>query len=150
MELPALYKPGECNFQSLVGTDENGVQVCQYSRQPITEFLAQGYQVMSQDEAYEMVKAAQEARYCTGFHEISEERWYDALEVLPPKRWEMGGTIEYFAMMEFTCGTFRDFYFKHRAEKTRYFVACLNDHLKHREILEEFTNAMKAKNFQPL
>ena len=46
----------------------------------------------------------QDAYWITDPQEITEERWYEMLEVLPPVRWEAGDGYETFMLSERTSG----------------------------------------------
>ncbi len=48
--------------------------------------------------------AAKEKALCTEPEEISRDKWWEMLEVLPPQRWQRGHDCESFELMEHTSG----------------------------------------------
>lgn len=47
---------------------------------------------------------------------ITEEKWWEMLEILPPLLWESGPAVEYFAMSEFWTGNYTQMYGRHGDE----------------------------------
>lgn len=52
------------------------------------------------DQVYEMMSRQRFERHCKKVVEISEERWMDMLEILPPMAWVRENTTESFKMIE--------------------------------------------------
>lgn len=61
-------------------------------------------------EAEELVHDSDRRRYCTGPHRISQERYEEALNCLPPERWIHGVGYASFRMSERISGTIATFY----------------------------------------
>ena len=47
-----------------------------------------------------MIDEAQAAHYLNDWKEITADEWQDALEVLPPEKWQTVAGVEIFRMME--------------------------------------------------
>lgn len=114
-----IYKDGECNLQTVVYRDPEGVERCAYTfpypkgiDKTVTEYLAEnsGTICLSFDEALERMGKAEEAAYIKPWTEISEDAWTDALEVLPPQKWKTVDGVELFRMSEYTTGNITTHY----------------------------------------
>ena len=81
--------------------------VCPYTNKTADEYIAEGYTVMTDDE-YNKFYQEYERSLCNDWSEVTEEKYWDALEVLPPKKWYDGG----FYMGECYMGTLYSFYQK--------------------------------------
>ncbi len=79
------------------------------------------------DKMYELVK--------TNVSEITAERYFDMLEILPPVAWSSSGGVESFKMSERLIGNITDIYAKKRIGLTdRYFTFIDKITLPHTEI----------------
>ena len=58
------------------------------------------YQVMSWEEAYELIKEAEERDYIAPWKEIDEDRWNTMLNLLPPCGWRTVRGVELFYVSE--------------------------------------------------
>ena len=104
-----IYKDGATNLQTVVYTDTQGVERCAYGENgdlTVTEYLAKnpGLVCLSFDEAMGRMSKAEESAYIKPWTEISEEAWTEALEVLPPQKWQTVDGVELFRMSEYTTG----------------------------------------------
>jgi len=105
-----IYKPGERHLQTVTFVcEETGVERVRYTGgKTVDEYLAdksgRGLEIMPYEMAAPMMEAAQVAEYCKPWQEISEEKWRDMLEVLPPEKWQTVKGVEIFRMSEYTSG----------------------------------------------
>ena len=87
---------------------------CMYSGQTIEELRADEpssvFTLMPFWEACEKKRAADIASCCHPVEEITEEKFMEMLEVLPPQCWKRGKGWEAFRMMEYTCGSITGHY----------------------------------------
>ena len=100
-----IYENGKCNLQTIVYSD-NGIDRCQYSGQTVPEYLKEHPNTVciSFDEALKKIHEEEEKIFITAWKEITEEEWMDALECLPPEKWETVSGVELFRMSEYTTG----------------------------------------------
>jgi len=110
------YKPGELHIQTVF--DENGRSI--YGGKGADTYRALGYEIMSLDRASDLITEEQHKTYCKGWTRISEEAWYEALEVLPPEKWQTIGGVEMFRLMEYTTGAIT----AHYARIGEYYYCC--------------------------
>lgn len=68
------------------------------------EYHGSAIEVMELDAAYTLYEAAQIAKYCKPPKEVTEERFWDMLEVLPPVSWVRFAGEETFKLSERTIG----------------------------------------------
>ena len=111
-----IYKNGEVQIQTHVYKDKDGIERCAYSgylnNKPVDmtveEYLREkeqeGFKLVPFDEALEQIRLSQDTAFLTGWTEIDEERWMDALECLPPRKWKTVDDVEIFQMSEMTAG----------------------------------------------
>jgi hypothetical protein len=95
------------------------------------------YQVMPIDDACEMIYQVNRAKYCGPWKEIDEETWWDALEVLPPEKWQTVSGVEIFRLMEYLTGTITAHYAR---LGTRYFVRNISINTPYKTIADEVAN----------
>lgn len=101
-----LYVPGEYYLRTAL-TERNGQLVSIYSGETVQEMLKDlpaETIVASLDDVLPMVEAAQRKAFCFPPKEITEERFWDMLEVLPPHDWKRTADGESFKMCERTSG----------------------------------------------
>lgn len=89
------YKQGATNCQTAFSDGK-----CIYTGKPVEEYKTEGFEIMTLDAACDLIEKAQEARYHAPWEEITEEEYRDALECLPPMRWNKVSGIEFFQMSE--------------------------------------------------
>lgn len=103
------YVPGETHIVDVIHPDdgltlhfaEDAAQVC--ARYPAA-------QRMSCDDAWKAADAVGLERYRQDVSEISEERFHDALNVLPPVGWTTRQGVESFRISERIWGSITDIY----------------------------------------
>lgn len=111
-----IYKPGDRNIQSTTYVcADTGMERVQFTggktlEEYMTAKAGQGFEVMPYEIAAPMIESAQIAEYCKPWREITEEQWWDALEVLPPEKWKTANGVEIFRMSEYTSGTVTEHY----------------------------------------
>lgn len=115
----AIYKPGEVHLQDVV-TEVNGEKYAAYAGRPVELYTKQGFLILSIDEALDKITKAQEQRYCTGWEEVDQETYDEALEILPPQKWQTVRGVNIFRMCEYTCSNITRHY---AALNGRYFRA---------------------------
>ena len=99
------------------------------------------YQIMKLDDAMPLIEAAQKAEYCGDWQEISEDEWYENLEVLPPEKWETVRGVNIFRMCEYLTGNITAHFAKlHGKFFTR--------NCSTRETYEEMAEQVAAKWFE--
>jgi hypothetical protein len=74
------------------------------------------FQIMPLDDAMPLMEEAERAEYCGDWKEISEKEWEDALEVLPPEKWETVRGVNIFRMCEYLTGNITAHYAKLRGK----------------------------------
>jgi hypothetical protein len=87
------------------------VLVCMYGGQTLEELKAQGKVspeafVCPWEEASRLSEDLVRQKYCKGPSRVTEERWWELLEVLFPARWEHFEGAEIFMMPECITSTF--------------------------------------------
>ncbi len=106
-EIMAIYKTGEAHLQTTV--DENGL--CTFSGvnresgidfkvKEYLEFLGPDFVCISLDDAVNQIHEVHEKIYIKPWQEITEDEWTDALEVLPPMRWQTVNGVNFFQCSE--------------------------------------------------
>lgn len=142
-----IYKPGERHIQSTTYIcSDTGVERVQYTGgKTLEEYMAdkagQGLEVMPYDMAAPMMEAARIAEYCKPWREITKEQWWDALEVLPPEKWQKVAGVEIFRMSEYTSGTVTGHYARLGG---RYFSANRDIRTKYADISGEIASLCRA------
>lgn len=106
-----LYTPGALNINTILVKTDAGL-VSPYSKQTLDEMLAEypGSEIIPLDDAVQLIQAASRAHYCKGWKEIDEEKFWFALEVLPPCKWVNNSSSEAFHISERLTGSLVDWY----------------------------------------
>jgi hypothetical protein len=125
-----IYQAGKTNIETACFADEGETLKSPYSGELFDDLLIElndkretgspAFQIMPLEKAFPLIQEAQRAKYCNDWQEITEEEWYENLEVLPPEKWETLNGIEFFRMMETLTGNITAHYAK---TGTRYFTA---------------------------
>lgn len=104
----ALYKKGErhicsCGFVN----DEGRIIDRSFGRDLLSEFLEKttspdetGWMIVTLDYACELINKLDD-EMCGNYERITKEKWWDALEVLPPENWRKVNGAEIFRIMEY-------------------------------------------------
>jgi hypothetical protein len=82
---------------------------------------------------WEKAQKIMDDRNCLPVREITEEQWYEMLEVLPPEGWKNDDNGESFKMMERWSGIITDIYAR---IGTRYLTLRDSAYTKHDEIMK--------------
>jgi hypothetical protein len=106
------YGTGIYSFAKPDRTPE--VLVCMYGGQTLEELKAEGKVspeafICPWEEAYRLSNDLARQRYCEGPSRVTEERWWELLEVLFPARWEHFEGAEIFMMPECITGSLYTF-----------------------------------------
>ena len=115
-----IYKDGEGHLETTVYKDQYGVERCAYTGYlrkldndlTVPEYLSEKPDAVciSFDDALERIAKAEDAAYIKPWTEITEDQWMDALEVLPPQKWQTVNGVELFRMSEYTTGNITTHY----------------------------------------
>ena len=81
-----------------------------YSGKTREEYIAEGYIAVSLDEAMKIVDENEEKLYIKPWTEITESRWWQSLEELPPVRYQSVDGIEFFFCSEAYSGNIHTCY----------------------------------------
>jgi hypothetical protein len=143
-----IYKPGELHLQSATYIcEDTGLERVRYTGgKTLAEYMAdktgQGLEVMPYEMAAPMIDAAQVARYCKPWLEITEKEWWANLEVLPPEKWRTDRGVEIFRMSEYTSGNITG-HFARLGE--RYFSANRDTRTEYDDIAAEIAALVKER-----
>jgi hypothetical protein len=84
-------------------------------------------------EALELQQQSDRERHCTGPSPISKERWWEALECLPPENWTSFTGCESFRMSERMTGSIAIFYVR---IGDSHWEICEDEDTTHRQLVE--------------
>jgi hypothetical protein len=128
-EIQVIYKRGETNIVAVLKQDDSAetadlvIGPHTIYGSPWSEVLEEGGEVMSLDEASDLIDEVLEKQYGKPFVEIDEARYTKMLEVLPPEVWMTGNRfihddVEYivdgFRMCEYMEYQWTDHFYKVR------------------------------------
>jgi hypothetical protein len=109
-----IYQLGKTNIEALCIAGEGEELKSPYSGETFAALIAElndkreagspAFQIMPLDEAIPLMQEAQKAKYCGDWKEITEDEWYENLEVLPPEKWETVRGVNIFRMCEYLTG----------------------------------------------
>lgn len=89
--------------------------VCMFSGKTVEEMQqgsGEALEVMPFIQALELAEAASRARYCQGPERISQERYEEMLNVLPPENWQRGVGYSCFRLSERLSGAIASFFLR--------------------------------------
>ena len=113
-------------------------------REVRAEHPGRNVQVLPFSEVKMQIESARNTKYCTPAIEITEERFHEMLNVLPPENWHRENGWEVFRMVEYTCGNITDHFVRFG---DHYFTTCRAIGAGvYQSIIEE----IRAGKFQPL
>jgi len=112
MEIGVLYE-GATNLHTIM---KNGH--CIFSGKEKDDFV--GARFLPVEDAVELAEQVAIFENCLPWKEISEDEWWEALEVMPPEQWKHCGGIEFFRWMEYLTGRITSHYAR---SGHRYFTA---------------------------
>jgi len=100
--------------------------------------------IMSFDKAIVFINNIDDFKYIKDWKEITEERWDEMLNVLPPERWETIKNVEIFAMSEIMTSDITGFYICY---KKKYYTTYRRLRFSNTIIVDEFlAEIKKVKN----
>lgn len=92
-----LYVPGNYYIEGFIvdGATE-------YSKTPVEDYIKDnpGTEIWEFDLACEEIQKVAKKKFITDWKEITKEKWWEMLEVLPPERWQTCQGVEIFRMSE--------------------------------------------------
>jgi len=97
-----FYVPGKGTIQDGAREVAPHYFIGQYSREPLDIMQARvpGVELWEFEKAIDAIQAANKAKYCTAPEEITKEKFWYFLEVLPPCKWTHIGGAECFFVSE--------------------------------------------------
>ena len=109
-----IYQVGNTHIETACSAGEGETLKSPYSGELFSDLLLElndkrkagspAFQIMPLDDAMPLMEEAQRVKYCGDWEEITEEEWYDKLEVLPPEKWETVRGVNIFRMCEYLTG----------------------------------------------
>lgn len=99
--------------------------------------------VLPYDEILPIIREIEEKTFITGISEITEEKWYDMLEVLPPEKWCTVGSVNIFRMLEYITTDITAHYMRFNK---RYFTANYRTTIDYTEIANNVKEFINHKN----
>lgn len=112
------YVPGETHIVDLIHPDD-GLTLHYHEEAEAVRGRYPGAERMRCDEAWRAIDAAALARYRKDVSEVTEDRFMDALNVLPPAGWTTRRGVESFRISERLWGNITDIFAR---LGTRYFT----------------------------
>lgn len=110
-----IYQDGHTGIESTVYRDKEGIERIAYTGYlrklekdvTVSEYLAEnpGFMCLSFDEALNRIAKAEQAEFIKPWIEISLDTWTEALECLPPQKWQTVDGVEIFRMSEYMTGS---------------------------------------------
>jgi len=91
-------------------------------------YQSRGFLVLSEEEANKIMDANSLLKYTKDFEEISEDRYFYLLEVLPPKKFQETECGNIFLISEYTYKNITDVVVEH---KGRYFTSTCADNISY-------------------
>jgi len=129
-----VYKKGEIGIEAIL-VKKDGNWVSQYMGDSEQRFINEGCTIFdSYDEVALLIEASQEKRLINNWVEITEEAYWDALEVLPPCRWEPSRCGIFYVSEAYT-SNIHSFYIEH---KKKFYTANRRISLSNYEIVKAF------------
>jgi len=102
-----LYEPGQTSIHTILKNDR-----CLYSGELVENMITKNpkLKVMTFDNALIKIQKIQTKKYNKPWLKITEEKFMEMLEILPPLKWNTTNGVEMFAMSEFDEGTYTGHY----------------------------------------
>lgn len=117
-----IYQPGKTHIETACLAVDGETLKSPYSGELFSDLLTDlndkreagspAFKIFSLEKAMLLMEEAQRAKYCSDWREISEETWDDALNVLPPEKWETVRGVDIFRMCEYLTGNITAHYAK--------------------------------------
>jgi hypothetical protein len=109
-----IYQLGKTNIEAACIAGEGEELKSPYSGETFDALIAElndkreegspAFRIMPLEEAMPLMVEAHKAKYCSDWKEITEDEWYENLEVLPPEKWETVRGVNIFRMSEYLTG----------------------------------------------
>ena len=129
-----FYKPGEIHIQDIAVQDKDGAWVGFYSGDSSEAMEARTGAVLRDfEEACAEITKAERERFVKPAVRITAEAFNDALNVLPPCRWNRGDYSEWFHVSERLTGDLVNWYVR---SGDRYYTFVDSAHLPSGQLLE--------------
>lgn len=126
--IEAVYKSGELHILDLVTTNENGEKVTQCYGKPVSSLINEGYMLLPLEQAVELSRGARERRLVDRtWTEITADDYDEALNVLPPERWQRINGTAIFRMCEYLCGNITAHYVEINGRYFQAFKPAIDD-----------------------
>lgn len=117
-----IYQPGKIHIETACLAEEGATLKSPYTGELFENMLRElngrrevessEFRIMLLDEALPIMEEAQKSKHCGDWKEITEESWWEALEVLPPEKWQTVRGVEIFRMCEYLSGNITAHYAK--------------------------------------
>lgn len=89
------------NMEAINAVDFIRNDVAIFSKKPKQHFIDKGYIVMPYDDGMELLSKNEDEKFISkSWIEITDDQWYEALEVLPPMKWSNVSGFEFFFCSE--------------------------------------------------
>jgi len=121
-----IYQPGKIHIETACFAEEGETLKSPYTGELFENMLRElnerrevgspEFQIMPLDDALPIMEEAKKSKYCGDWREITEEKWWDALEVLPPEKWQTVRGVEIFRMCEYLSGNITAHYARLRGK----------------------------------
>lgn len=124
-----IYQPGQLNCQTMTYLDSEGVERCAYTsgrrENDPREYTVEEYLTMLNakrepgspefiaadwDTVNKAMRSEEDASVITPWKEITEERYDEMLNVLPPEKWQTVDGVNIFRISEYYSGNITDHY----------------------------------------
>ena len=139
-----IYQPGQRNIETACLASDGETLKSPFTGELYSDLLTElngkreegspEFQIMLLDSALPLMEEAQKAKYCSDWQEITEDDWYDALEVLPPEKWETVRGVNLFRISEYLTGNITAHYAKLRG---KYFTRNCSTSETYEELAEQ-------------
>ena len=102
-----IYQYGKTHIQDVLIEGADGVFRTQCEGLTFKEYVERGKWdcvCITLDKAVELIEELNTKQFIKPFHEISEEKYMEMLECLPPEKWQTVDGVNIFRMSEYTTG----------------------------------------------
>jgi len=99
--MQCFYEPGSTHIIDTINSDTGLSSICGESLEQVRQRCPKA-EIWDFEQACEQIQSITYATTITAPVEVTEERWWEMLNVLPPMRWRGGGDTESFMICEAT------------------------------------------------
>ncbi len=113
--LLAVYKPGDLFLKTTIEGDK-----VHYSNLTLEEYKASldpDVLILPIDDAVNLLRQEQDKQLITEWTKITKKQWDEALDCLPPEKWEVVNGVEFFRCCEYHCSNITSHYAHHRGKR---------------------------------